>query len=119
MGDAREIKIPRDALIGMMTDLGILYRAGASENEWFPKLQQAVANLEASGFRILGPDEVDQVTVDDVAAELWKAEAEDAGAPASIANGRTRDAFDDQSDELKRRWRKFARAATRALGRKA
>ena len=64
MGDAREIKIPRDALIGMMTGLGILYRAGASENEWFPKIQQAVANLEAAGFRILGPDEVDPLTLE-------------------------------------------------------
>jgi len=78
-----------------------------------------IRRVLAAGYRILGPDDVGAVTVDDVAAELWKAEAEDAGAPASIANGRTRDAFDDQSDELKRRWRKFARAAVRAIGRKA
>lgn len=90
--------------------------ANTIKQQW---AQEIIDALHTAGYRILGPDDVDPVTVDDVAAKLWKAEAEDAGAPASIANGRTRDAFDDQSDELKRRWRKFARAAIRALGRKA
>jgi hypothetical protein len=49
--------------------------------------------------------------VDDIAARLWKADAEDSGTPASVAKGRTREAFDDQSEGLKNRWRKFANAA--------
>lgn len=109
-----------------MTDAREIIRIAAEDKMKFDGFssydemaEHLIDALTAAGFRILGPDEIDQVTVDDVAAELWKAEAEDAGAPASIANGRTRDAFDDQSDELKRRWRKFARAAIRALGRKA
>lgn len=67
-------------------------------------------DLEAAGYRILAPGELDS-REDDVAAAMWKAEAEDSGAPASIPAGRTREAFDDQSEELKARWRKFARAA--------
>lgn len=57
---------------------------------------------------------LDSASVDDLAAILWRTEAEDAGAPASIAEGRTRTAFDGQSDELKKRWRKFSRAALSA-----
>lgn len=57
---------------------------------------------------------LDSASVDDLAAILWRTEAEDAGAPASIAEGRTRTAFDEQSDELKKRWRKFSRAALSA-----
>lgn len=57
MGDAREINLPRDVLIGMMTDLGLLYRAGDSEKEWFPRLQRAVANLTTAGIRLAGPDD--------------------------------------------------------------
>lgn len=49
--------------------------------------------------------------VDDVAARMWRAEAEDSGTPASVLAGRTRAAFDEQAPELKARWRKFARAA--------
>lgn len=56
------------------------------------------------------------VDLDDVAARLWKAEAEDSGTPASVIAGRTREAFDDQSEELKNRWRKFARAAAPTEG---
>jgi hypothetical protein len=54
-------------------------------------------------------------SVDDVAARLWKADAEDSGTPASVAAGRTREAFDDQSEGLKERWRKFANAALSAI----
>lgn len=56
-----------------------------------------------------------EAEVERVAARLWKAEAEDAGAPASVAQGRTRAAFDEQSDGTKDRWRKFARAALLAV----
>ena len=53
--------------------------------------------------------------VEEVAARLWKAESEDAGVPASIANGRTLEAFRDQSDKTRARWFKFARAAIEAM----
>lgn len=46
-----------------------------------------------------------------VAARLWKAESEDAGAPASIPAGRTLEAFREQREDTKARWHKFARAA--------
>lgn len=49
--------------------------------------------------------------LDDLAAVLWRTEAENVGAPASVASGRTREAFDEQSDGLKAVWRKFAKAA--------
>jgi len=52
--------------------------------------------------------------VDDVAARLWRAEAEDSGSPASVAAGRTREAFNGQSEDLKNRWRRLARAALSA-----
>lgn len=52
-----------------------------------------------------------QTRIDALAARLWRAEAEDAGSPASVAEGRTAEAFHDQSDDLKKRWRKFATAA--------
>jgi hypothetical protein len=50
-----------------------------------------------------------------VAAAMWKAEAVDAGTPQSVADGRTPEAFDDQSDYIRARWTKFARAAITAL----
>ena len=49
------------------------------------------------------------------AAALWKAEAVDAGTPQSVADGRTPEAFNDQSDYIRARWTKFARAAIAAL----
>jgi hypothetical protein len=49
--------------------------------------------------------------VERVAARMWKAESEDAGTPASVTARRTYDAFLDQSDDTRARWRKFARAA--------
>jgi len=54
-------------------------------------------------------------SLDDVAARMWKADAEDSGTPVSVAAGRTREAFDDQAEELKARWRKFAKAASSVL----
>lgn len=53
--------------------------------------------------------------VEEVAARLWRADSEDAGVPASIAKGRTLEAFRDQSDETRARWFKFARAAMEAM----
>jgi hypothetical protein len=53
--------------------------------------------------------------VERVAARLWKADSEDAGVPASVTAGRTYDAFLDQSDDTRAKWRKFARAAIEAM----
>lgn len=73
--------------------------------------------LHAAGYRIIHDSENHGPTpsVDDVAAALWREAAVDCGAPPSVVDGRTREAFDDQSDEVKNRWRKFARAAIRAM----
>lgn len=76
-------------------------RADADE---ITTLRARIAELEAKAAE-----------VDDIAAVLWRAESEDAGAPASIAAGRTRDAFNDQSDSTKTKWRKLAVAAIRAM----
>ena len=51
----------------------------------------------------------------ELAAVLWREEAVNAGAPNSVAVGRTIEAFTEQSPELQARWLKFARAALRAL----
>lgn len=56
-------------------------------------------------------DTISDEMVDDLAAILWRTEAFDVGAPVSIAEKRTREAFSDESDGTKNRWRKFARAA--------
>lgn len=64
----------------------------------------------AAGYRLIGPG-----NVDDVAAAMWRDEAIDSGTPASVAAGRTREAFDEQADQLKHRWRKLSNAALRAL----
>jgi len=53
---------------------------------------------------------------DELAAILWRTEAVDSGAPRSVVAGRTREAFEDQSEDTKNRWRKFARAALSASG---
>jgi hypothetical protein len=53
--------------------------------------------------------------LEDVAAALWRAEAVDSGTPKSVVDGRTREAFKDQSEELRRRWKKFASAAISAI----
>jgi hypothetical protein len=53
--------------------------------------------------------------VERVAARMWKAESEDAGVPASVTARRTYDAFLDQSDDTRAKWRKFARAAILAM----
>lgn len=49
--------------------------------------------------------------VDRVAARLWLAEVQDAGVPQSAIDARTPDAFQEESESTKARWRKFARAA--------
>jgi len=49
--------------------------------------------------------------VEQIAARLWKADAEDCGAPASVAEGRTPEAFAEQASEVRARWHKLARAA--------
>lgn len=72
------------------------------------ELQQTVLRLSGAWHPAAGD-------VDDMATVLWRTEAEDAGAPASIAAGRTREAFDEQAETAKDRWRKFSRAALRSL----
>ena len=52
---------------------------------------------------------------DKIAALLWRTEATNAGAPDSIAAGRTLAAFAEQSPELRARWLKFADAIIAAL----
>lgn len=73
--------------------------------------------LTAAGFSIVHKDEIHapSVDADDIATALWREDAMGGGTPASVAKGRTRQAFDDQSDELQARWRRFARAALREL----
>lgn len=66
--------------------------------------------LTAAGYRLVGPERID-----DVAAAMWREEAIDSGTPASVAAARTREAFDEQSDSLKDKWRKFAAVALRVL----
>jgi len=80
-------------------------------SEW--QAHATVVALTAAGYTIVGPADVEKA-VDDVAARLWRAEAEDSGSPASVAAGRTREAFNGQSEDLKNRWRKLARAALTA-----
>nr|DAH84829.1 MAG TPA: hypothetical protein [Caudoviricetes sp.] len=70
--------------------------------------------LTAANHRIIGPAEPSS-TVDDMAAAMWKAEAEDAGSPPSVAERRTRQAFAEQATFLKAKWRKLARAAINSL----
>jgi len=50
-----------------------------------------------------------------VAAALWREEAVNAGAPNSVAAGRTLASFSEQSPELQARWTKFAACAIRAI----
>ena len=52
---------------------------------------------------------------DKIAVLLWRTEATNAGAPDSIAAGRTLAAFAEQSPELRARWLKFADAIIAAL----
>ena len=53
--------------------------------------------------------------IERVAWRLWRADSEDAGVPASVTNGRTQEAFAEQSEDTRRRWLKFARAAIEAM----
>lgn len=60
-------------------------------------------------------NEITDAEVEAVAVRLWRAEAEDVGAPASVAANRTSEAFAGQLDDTKQRWRKMARAALTAF----
>jgi hypothetical protein len=53
--------------------------------------------------------------VERVAAELWRTQAVDSGAPASVAERRTPEAFADEAETTRAKWHKFARAALAAL----
>jgi hypothetical protein len=55
------------------------------------------------------------VSVETVAAALWRAEAVDSGTPQSVIEGRTLEVFLDQSPDLQAQWGKFAKAAISAL----
>ena len=50
-----------------------------------------------------------------VAAAMWKAEATDSGTPQSVIDARTPEAFAEQSEQVRKRWAKFARAALPAV----
>jgi hypothetical protein len=52
---------------------------------------------------------------DQIAALLWRTEAVDSGTPQSVIDGRTPEAFADQSPELRRKWFKYADAIFAAL----
>jgi len=71
---------------------------------------EILSALHAAGYRLIGPR-----GVDDVAAAMWREEAIDSGTPSSVAQGRTREAFDEQADGLKDKWRKLAAASLRSL----
>lgn len=88
---------------------GCLSREDKDGGIWVPAdyIRSAIAAIGAGGQAV--------ASLDDVAARMWKADAEDSGTPASVAAGRTRGAFDDQSEELKARWRKIAKAASSVL----
>lgn len=53
--------------------------------------------------------------VERVAAAMWKAEAVDSGSPESVARGRTIETFLEQSEDARKKWLKFARAALSAM----
>ena len=59
--------------------------------------------------------EHDTQTVERVAAALWKAETIDSGTPQSVIDARTPELFVSQSDGLRAKWHKFARAAISAM----
>jgi len=90
---------------GEIEAIGAMLGIGAPEAGEVPAAVQAAIGV---GGQAVAP-------LDDVAARMWKADAEDSGTPASVAARRTRDAFDDQAEELKARWRKIAKAASSAL----
>lgn len=51
------------------------------------------------------------MTLDDMAAKMWQAEAFSTTGPTSILHGRHRQAFDEQDEAVKRKWRKYATVA--------
>jgi len=52
---------------------------------------------------------------DKIAALMWRTQAVDVGAPASVANARTPEAFSDESQETRDTWLKQADAILAAL----
>jgi len=52
---------------------------------------------------------------DKIAAELWRTQAIDAGAPPSVANGRTLESFASESPGTRASWLKYADAILAAL----
>lgn len=50
-----------------------------------------------------------------VAAAMWKAEIIDAGVPQAVTDARTPEAFSEQSDYIRAKWMKLARAAIASL----
>ena len=68
---------------------------------------------QASAASAASPDT--RVDVETLAAALWREESVNAGAPASVTDGRTIASFADQSPELRARWIKFASCAIRAI----
>ena len=52
---------------------------------------------------------------DKIAAVMWRTQAEGVGAPASVANARTPEAFADESRETRNTWLKQADAIIAAL----
>lgn len=96
-------------------ELGRVYWA-AHHDHLDSRVADAMAEAALS-FRVAGsPSSPVQVkALDDLASMFWRVDAEDVGAPPSVAAGRTRQAFDEQADETKETWRKFARAARSSL----
>lgn len=56
-------------------------------------------------------DALRAVSVEDVAAALWREQVVDTGTPKSVLDGRTPEAFSEQSDHVRNHWFKFANAA--------
>ncbi|WP_426032685.1 hypothetical protein [Cypionkella sp. TWP1-2-1b2] len=90
-----------------------------SRDEWYTTIELAQAAAQAnydarimSAITITAPS--DKIAEAAIAAAMWREEAVDAGTPDSVAEGRTYEAFGDQSPELQARWLKFSRAALRA-----
>lgn len=57
----------------------------------------------------------DEKTIERVAWAMWREETRESGTPSGVTNGRTPDAFSEQSPELRAKWHKFSRAAIAAM----
>jgi hypothetical protein len=56
-----------------------------------------------------------KITIQKVAAAMWKAEALDSGLPKSVYDGRTLELFLDQDERLQEKWIKLATAGLQVL----